>query len=131
MVQIMTSAQELEAFSPLCPEPGEVIGVLEGLGLELTFSMDAVIYPAYSQTPDLPAQFHFRAPSGTEVIYLAGHDANTEGVLLPPHASRWWLLSGADLAHYQQVVQTLTARWSLFWQHEAGNAAGQPLHHAA
>jgi hypothetical protein len=42
--------------------------------------MEAVRYPAYTPTPDLPAQYHYKDEQhGTEVIYLAGRDSGLEG----------------------------------------------------
>ena len=96
-----------------CPHPEEVTTVLQSLDLRLTFQMDAIIYPAYAQTADLPAQYHYRHSDGTEVIYLAGQDTPTDGVRFPPHASRWWLVAGSNPSVFQQVVDTLGALWQL------------------
>ena len=101
----------------ICPTAQEVTTTLQGLGLALTFQMDAVVYPAYSATPDLPAQYHYRDAHGTEVIYLAGHDADTDGFRLPAHASRFWLYPGADWVAYERVGAALAARWHFSWNH--------------
>ena len=90
--------------------------VLQALGFELTFQMDAVTYPAYSQTPPLPAQFHFRDRHGNEVLYLAGHDADTDGRRLPPHASRFWAYPGADGSVYRWITHAIATRWAFTWQ---------------
>jgi hypothetical protein len=108
-------SQELEAFCPTCPAPETVTSLLEGLGFRLTFQMDAVIYPAWSATADLPAQFHFSDERGTDVVFLAGKDTPTDGERFPPHASRFWFFAGADAASYQPVVQVLATRWLLTW----------------
>src|SRR6266516_1021298 len=82
-----TKAHDLEAFCATCPTVQEVTIVLQALGLELTFHMDAVISPEYAQLPPLPAQYHYRDRHGSEVVFLAGHDADLDGVRLPAHAS--------------------------------------------
>lgn len=115
------SSQELEAFCQSCPAPEMVTGLLEELGLQLTFHMDAVIYPASSSTLDLPAQYHFRDEHGTELIYLAGKDSPLDGEHFPSHSSRFWVSPGADLAAYRRIVQALSARWWLTWQRPQTN----------
>src|SRR6266700_3711930 len=89
-------AQDLEALCATCPSPQEVSNMLQVLGFELAFHMDVVASPVYAQMSPLPAQYHYRDKYGTEVIYLAGHDADLDGVRLPEHASRFWLYPGAD-----------------------------------
>ncbi len=75
---------EAEAFCLMCPDPQDVTDLLQAFGFRLTFHMEATIYPAYSQTPDLPAQYHYSDRCGTEVIYLAGQDYSMDGLKLPP-----------------------------------------------
>jgi hypothetical protein len=53
----MSQTNELEAFCRACPCVEEVTTVLQGLGFSLVFHMPEVVYPAYSHTPPLPAQF--------------------------------------------------------------------------
>ena len=107
---------EREGFCQSCPAPEAVISLLEQLGFRLAFQMDAVRYPVWSATPDLPAQFHFRDEQGTEVVFLAGKDTPIEGEHFPPHASRFWIYPGADLAPPQRTEQALASRWVLTWQ---------------
>ena len=64
--------------------------------------------------PPLAAQFHLSGPQGSEVIYLAGPDRPNAS--LPPHASRFWVYSGASPAFAQQAMQVLSRTWSLTWQ---------------
>jgi len=104
------------AFCMTCPHPAEVTTVMQSLDLRLTFQMDAILSPAYSQTADLPAQYHYRHRDGTEVIYLSGQDVPMNGVSFPPHASRWWLVAGSNPSVSRQVVDTLGALWQLSWQ---------------
>ncbi|SRR5712692_1551226 len=66
----MPHTQALTAFCATCPDPQEVTTILRGLGFSLTFQMEAILYPASSEAPDLPAQFHFQGHAGVEVIYL-------------------------------------------------------------
>ena len=121
-------SQELEGFCQSCPAPETVISLLEQLGFRLTFQMEAVRYHAWSATPDLPAQFHFQDEQGTEVVFLAGRDTPTDGEHFPPHASRFWISPGADLAAPQRVEQVLANRWGLTWQ---GPPARQDLSRCA
>jgi hypothetical protein len=116
IAQTQTQPPDLEAFCMTCPAAEEVTAMLQPFGFELTFQMDACIYPAYSATPDLPAQYHYRTKHGTEVIYLAGHDADTDGLRLPDHASRFWLYPGADLDKAERVAPDLARRWRLTWR---------------
>ncbi len=117
MAQTMT--HPLEAFCATCPAVQEVTAVLQALGLTLTFHMDAVISPEYTQLPPLPAQFHYRDRHASEVIFLAGHDAGLDGVRLPAHASRFWIYPGANAGVAWWIAHTLARKWSLVWQHEA------------
>ncbi len=107
---------ERAAFCTTCPSVEEVGSLLQVLGFELTFHMDTDASPLYEQMPPLPAQFHFQDKHGTEVIFLAGRDADLDGVRHPEHASRFWLYSGADAAANHRVAHLLAVRWSLAWQ---------------
>jgi hypothetical protein len=111
-----TTGDALEAFCTTCPSDEEVTRLLQVLGFELTFHMDIDASPEYEQIPPLPAQFHFQDKHGNEVIFLAGRDADLDGVRLPEHASRFWLYSGADAAAYRRVAHMLAVRWSLAWR---------------
>lgn len=111
-----TTGEELEAFCPTCPLADEVTNLLHTVGFELAFHMEIDASPDYEQLPPLPAQFHFQDTHGNEVIFLAGRDADLDGVRLPEHASRFWLYSGADVAAYRRVAHMLAVRWSLAWQ---------------
>jgi len=111
-----TKALELEAFCATCPSAQEVTSLLQTLGFELTFHLDIDASPEYEQVPSLPAQFHFQDEHGTEAIFLAGPDADLDGVRLPEHASRFWLYPGADTGAYRRVAHELAVKWSLHWQ---------------
>jgi hypothetical protein len=108
----VSQTNELEAFCRVCPCVEEVTTVLQGRGFSLVFHMEAVVSPASSHTPPLPAQFHYHDAYGTEVIYLAGRDAPRDGDIFPAHASRWWLSTGVC----QHIARALTETWSLIWQ---------------
>ena len=115
---------ELEAFCLSCPPAEEVTGQLEQLGYRLVFSMPA--QPGRDGLPPLPAQYHYRHPSGAEVIYLAGQDNpfHTGALSLPVHESRFWLSRGGGNAEpFQLALSTLALRWGFQWQegHEACN----------
>lgn len=108
---------DLEAFSPLCPLPEDVTSTLQALGFTLDFQMDATRFPKRgdASTPALPAQYHYSDRYGTEVIYLAGRDSNTDGIRLPEHASRFWVFPGGNIEAYRQIVSDLVVRWRLAW----------------
>ncbi len=114
-----TKVYAREAFCAICPTAQEVISVLQALGFELTFHLDVDASPEYEQVPPLPAQFHFQDKHGTEAIFLAGPDADLDGIPLPEHASRFWLYPGADAAAYRRVAHVLAVKWSLTWQAES------------
>jgi hypothetical protein len=118
-----TKAYNLEAFCAICPSAEEVISVLQALGFALTFHMKIDASPEYEQVPPLPAQFHFQDKHGTEAIFLAGPDADLDGIPLPEHTSRFWLYPGANVAAYRRVAHVLAVTWPLTWR--AGNAARQ------
>src|SRR5260370_36541819 len=46
----------VEAFCVTCPGPEELTSLLQGFGFHLTFQMEAIMYPAYTRLPPLPAQ---------------------------------------------------------------------------
>ena len=106
---------EFEAFCLTCPPERDVTGTLRMLGFDLTFQMPARIYPASSATPPLPAQYHYRDARGTEVIYLAGHDADLDGRHFPPHQSRFWLYPGSDPLAAGRAMRLLAHTWSFTW----------------
>ena len=108
---------EIEAFCQTCPALEELTRLLHPLGFRLVFQMDAVIYPAYTQTPDLPAQYHYKDEHGTEVIFLAGKGHPLDGEYIPPHASRFWLCAGAHPMIIQNVAQFLATTWAISWRY--------------
>ena len=112
-----TKTHDLEAFCATCPTVQEVTTVLQELELELTFHMDAVISPEYAQLPPLPAQYHYRDRHGSEVVFLAGHDADIDDVRLPAHASRFWIYPGANVGAVWWIAHTLDMKSSLAWQY--------------
>jgi len=111
-----TKVYGLEAFCATCPSAQEVTSLLQTLGFKLTFHMEIDASPAYEQVPPLPAQFHFQDKHGTEAIFLAGPDADLDGIPLPAHASRFWLFAGADAAAYRRAAHVLALKWFLPWQ---------------
>ena len=108
--------RDLEAFCTTCPAPEEVTQVVQALGLELTFHMDRIPSSESTQTPAIPAQYHYSDGSGIEVIYLAGCDPDLDGIGLPVHASRFWLFPGACQEAYHRAVSPLALRWRLRWR---------------
>jgi hypothetical protein len=98
------------------PPVEDVTRLLQAYGFELAFHMDIDAPPQYEQLPPLPAQFHFQDSHGDEVIFLAGRDADMDGMYLPEHASRFWLYPGADRAASRRVADVLATRWSLAWR---------------
>jgi hypothetical protein len=118
MSSILQQAQELEAFTRICPAPLEVTAFMRTMGFQLVFQMPAYLPSATSAVAPLPAQFHYERPDGTSVIYLAGPDrAEDEGERFPPHASRWWVYGGSDQSVMGQVIHALTIKWSCSWRH--------------
>lgn len=103
-----------DAFCATCPSVQEVTQRLQNLGFRLVFEMPAGT--GYRYAPPMPAQFHYRDQHHTEVIYLAGHDANIDGQRFPPHASRWWIYPGTNINAYHQAAQVLSLHWSLSWR---------------
>lgn len=116
-----STATDLEAFCPTCPEVEDVTALLAPLGFRQVFSMPA--QRGQDNLPPLPAQYHYRDRHGTEVIYLAGSDSplHTGEVSLPSHASRFWLSRGGGEADAFRLVRSrLAVRWRFQWQ-EVGN----------
>jgi hypothetical protein len=108
--------QDLEAFCSTCPDPEEVTGALQALGLTLIFQMDAFPSAAFFDVAALPAQYHYRDRHGTEVIYLQGPDANTDGIPLPEHASRFWAYLSRNAEVYRRITQAVATRWGFEWR---------------
>ena len=108
---------EREAFCPICPAAQEVSELLTRLGFHLEFQMGEQ-RDHQSQLPSLPAQFHFKDPHGTEVIYLAGRDSplNDDGEALPPHASRFWLYAGASPQAFHLAQAMLALSYQFTWR---------------
>ncbi len=102
---------ELEAFCATCPSAEEVTSLLQAVGFTLIFYMDAVPSACAGALP-LPAQYHYQDKNGSEVIFLAGHDADPDGVQLPEHASRFWIYPGANAGSVLEVAHVLAVRWS-------------------
>jgi hypothetical protein len=113
-----TQACDLEAFCATCPSAEEVTGVLKAVGFALAFHMDAVP-SACVEVPPLPAQYHYRDRRGSEVIFLAGPDADPDGAPLPEHASRFWLYPGTDAQVARWVAHVLAVKWLLTWRAES------------
>jgi hypothetical protein len=109
-----SQARDLEAFCATCPSAEEVTGILQAVGFALAFHMDAVQSPC-ADVPPLPAQYHYRNRLGSEVIFLAGPDADSDGIALPEHASRFWLYPGADVGAARWVAHVLAVKWSFAW----------------
>ena len=116
--------QELEAFCPGCPEPGEVTTFLDALGFTLSFTMGVV--PAHDRNvAPLPAQFHFERDDGLCIVYLAGRDTSMSGEHFPAHQSRFWASAGAESAAFERITRALAAKWGSTWQHAAQDG-GRP-----
>jgi hypothetical protein len=114
-LQARTQAHDLEAFCATCPTPREVTELLQAVGFAVDFHMDT-IPSACDSVPPLPAQYHYRDDRhGSEVIFLAGSDADLDGVPLPEHASRFWIYPGADAEAARWIAHVLAAKWSLTW----------------
>jgi hypothetical protein len=120
-------ASGLDAFCQTCPAPEAVTTLLEGLGFHLSFQMDAIDYPAYTQLPSLPAQYHYTDAHGTQVIYLAGRDAPLDGERFPRRASRFWLFPGADVIAFKGVLSVLVVRWLLVWRRIGSDRVSQQV----
>jgi len=113
-----TKVHELEAFCVTCPSAEEVTNLLQAGGFTLAFQMNAVP-SACAGAPPLPAQYHYQDKNGSEVIFLAGRDADPDGEQLPKHASRLWIYPGADAGAARWVANTLATRWSFAWRSES------------
>ena len=110
-------SNEIEAFCSNYHSPEEVSTILEKLGFRLVFHMEAQSDHCYG-LPPLPAQYHYRHESGAEAIYLAGRDTPMhEGEsFFPPHASRFWLICGADEGIAKVAMSTLALNFQLIWK---------------
>jgi len=111
---VQTHIQELEACCSSCPDPNDVEVLLREFGLKLTFTMKAVARRRVETS--IAAQYHFEGPDGAEILYLAGRDVGDGEVRLPPHASRFWAIAGADLGMYRKVISALSGKWALQWK---------------
>jgi hypothetical protein len=119
-------ATERDAFCATCPSVADVTALLATLGFRLDFQLDA--QPSHtSPLPPLPAQYHYKDACGTEVIYLAGRDLALDGQSLPPHASRFWLYTGADSEAFTLVRSTLAQRYRLVWRDPSPQTAEQEV----
>ena len=116
MIQSPTRLTDLHAFAKVCPAVREVTEVLEDLGFHLVFSMPA---KRFAHASPLPAQYHYKDAHGTEVIYLAGKDANEEGRWMTPHASRFWLYAGSSQFAYTLAMRELKSKWGLTWGNDS------------
>jgi hypothetical protein len=122
-------ATELEAFCLTCPTAEDVTALLTQLGFRLEFQMDEQRDHS-GQLPPLPAQYHYKDDSyGTEVIFLAGRDfpQHDDGCILPPHASRFWLYTGADAQACQLVASTLALAYQFTWSDPSAHTAQQEV----
>jgi hypothetical protein len=108
-------ATELGAFCATCPDAEDVSALLTRLGFRLEFQMDEQPDRS-SQLPPLPAQYHYKDASGTEVIFLAGQDSPLDGEPLPAHASRFWLYRGADADGFELATSIVAREWRLAWR---------------
>lgn len=116
----LTALANRIAFCETCPSPEQVTALLQRFSFTLVFQMDAVTYGQWQPVPDLPAQYHYRDEYGTEVIYLAGRDANIDGERLPAHASRFWLSPGRDEYAYRNIASALSTTYRFGWRYEKG-----------
>ena len=119
---------ELEAFCATCPPAEEVSALLAKLGFTLSFHMGVQNdLSTLVHLPALPAQYHYKDVSGTEVIYLAGHDTPLEGEVFPFHASRFWLYPGADIQAFQLALSTLALSYHFTWRAPCEYAAHEEV----
>jgi hypothetical protein len=124
-----STIQELEAFCPSRPEPGEVTAFLDTLGFTLGFTMGAV--PAHDRNvAPLPAQFHFERDDGLCIIYLAGYDSPMSREHFPAHQSRFWASAGAESAAFDRITRALAVKWGLTWR-RATQDDGRPAQRAS
>jgi hypothetical protein len=112
-------ATERQAFCATCPSAEDVTALLATLGFSLDFQLDT---QHTSQLAPLPAQYHYKDASGTEVIYLAGRDVALDGEQFPPHASRFWLYAGADTQAFTRAMSTLALHYRLTWRGPSAQA---------
>lgn len=116
----------LTAFCATRPEPEAVAQVLQNLGFQLVFALEADHTCVVAGYPPLPAQYHYADHVGTEVAYLDGVDASCladddddpEAPSLyhyPSHASRFWLTPGAHELASKRTQETLAGMWNLRW----------------
>lgn len=136
----MPKPAEHSAFCTTCPSPEDVTHLLARFGLHLTYSRPAETMQLYRDMPPLPAQYHFEDDWGTQVLFLAGPDTpsladdeDEEGVCsayrsYPLHASRFWLIAGANRLRTYRLQDVLSARWALRWRDPASIASDE---HAA
>lgn len=124
----MATTKEHSAFCATCPSPEVVAHLLAPFGLTLTYTRPAEVAQEYLHLPPLPAQYHFEDDWGTQVQFLAGPDtpllADDEDdederpaacVSYPPHASRFWLIHGANHLSARRVQEALSAHLALRW----------------
>ena len=107
---------EAHAFCATCPTEQEVTALLNQLGFQLVFQLEATHPAKSSAVAPLPAQYHYARPEeGIEVIFLAGKDKPEAGQSFPHHASRFWIYAGTNLLFSQHVIQMLSGCWPLCW----------------
>jgi hypothetical protein len=123
-----STIQELEAFCPGCPEPGEVTTFLDALGFTLSFTM-GVVHAHDRNVAPLPAQFHFERDDGLCIVYLAGGDTPMSGEHFPAHQSRFWACAGAENAAFERITRALAVKWGFIWQ-RATQDSGRPAQRA-
>lgn len=124
----MATAKEHSAFCATCPAPEAVTGLLAQFGLTLTYTHPPEIAQEYLHLPPLPAQYHFEDDWGTQVQFLAGPDTSLladdeddEDKLpagrasYPHHASRFWLIPGANELVARRVQEALAAQLMFRW----------------
>lgn len=119
-------ATELHGFCVTCPPAENVTALLAVLGFRLAFQMEAQDdLKKVGHPPALPAQYHYRDASGTEVLYLAGRDSALEGETLPAHSSRFWLYAGAQYEGFQCARSALALAFQFTWRSPGEPAAPQ------
>lgn len=124
----MVIGKACSAFCATCPSPETVTRLLAAFGLTLTYTRPAEDAREYLHLPPLPAQYHFEDDWGTQVQFLAGPDTPlladdeddeddlpAERAIYPPHASRFWLIPGANQLSTRRVQEALTALLGFRW----------------
>ncbi|WP_376793792.1 hypothetical protein [Thermogemmatispora sp.] len=101
------------ALVPRRPRRASVHRLLMQEGYQLAFWL-----PAFRE-PCLPAQYHYRDATGTEVIWLAGPDPvlREQDPSTPAHRSRFWVYANRrDPRRADEIRERLRRAWGVLWK---------------